>query len=324
MKIYAISDLHLSTVVKKPMDIFGDKWEGHFEKIKQDWNEKVSDNDIVLLGGDMSWGLTLQEAMPDFELLKNLKGHKIVIKGNHDYWWNSVSKVRNALPDFVFIQNDSVKFGNFVIAGARGWTLPTNENCQEQDKKIFERELQRLELSLKNAKSKQNDGDTLIAILHYPPFEANYNDSQVTKLLEIYGVKFVTYGHLHGKNVRVNTQVEKNGITYFLTSCDLIDNKLIQIECFSTLTNNFQEKCNESILNNSTSMQNTKLTTNAPSKATLKNDVQKGDKKTICKNSNQDLKNEICNIKCSEASEKISQLSFFQKMKKFFTSRKKF
>ncbi len=261
MKVFAISDLHLSTAVKKPMDIFGDGWQNHFEKISEDWQNKVADDDLVLLGGDMSWGLTLEEATPDYEKVATLKGRKYVVKGNHDYYWNSLSKMRAQFPTFQFLQNNayripkydiledknlsldceecikdeqSVLNGNYqnntdqlaiVLAGTRGWTFPENEN-DEENKKIFSRELQRLQLSLDSANDIKKDGDILIVMLHYPPFNANYQDSEVTSLLEKYDVKYVIYGHLHGKNARVTPRIKKNGIEYILTSCDLVDNKL--------------------------------------------------------------------------------------------------
>lgn len=126
MKVFAISDLHLSGMADKPMNVFGGGWEGHFEKIKQDWEEKVSEEDIVLLGGDTSWGMKLEEGIFDVRSLACLKGHKILIRGNHDYWWNGISRVRALRPDdsFVFLQNDCVKIGNLIVAGSRGWTCP--------------------------------------------------------------------------------------------------------------------------------------------------------------------------------------------------------
>ncbi|MDD4839097.1 MAG: metallophosphoesterase [Clostridia bacterium] len=228
MKVFAISDLHLSTSVEKPMDIFGEEWQGYFEKIKTDWGQRVSDDDLVLLGGDISWGQTLDQAQADFDLLKNLSGKKIVLRGNHDYWWSSLSKIQSRFPDCTFLQNNAIKAGNVVVAGSRGWTI-ANDNSSDDDKKIFARELVRLELSLKCGQEKMEEGDILIALLHYPPFDATFADTEVTKLLEAYGVKIATYGHLHGKNVRLEPKFEKNGISYLLTSCDLINNTLVEV-----------------------------------------------------------------------------------------------
>lgn len=233
MKVFAISDLHLSTAVEKPMDIFGDGWQNHFVKISEDWQNKVTNDDLILLGGDMSWGLTADQAAPDYALVEALNGKKFVVKGNHDYYWNSLSKMRAKFPAFNFIQNNAYREEaesgkGVVIAGSRGWNFPCKDTS-EDDLKIYQRELIRLNLSLSTAKAMQKDGDVLIAVLHYPPFEANYQDTEVTALLEKYNVDYALYGHLHGKNVRVTPRFKKNGIEYILTSCDLVENKVIEV-----------------------------------------------------------------------------------------------
>ena len=234
MKVFAISDLHLSTSVEKPMDIFGDGWQNHFEHISVDWKSKVSSDDLVLLGGDMSWGITIEEAKPDFDLVAALPGKKLVIKGNHDYYWNSLSKMRTALPAFDFLQNDAFRYKaeedtkGIVVAGSRGWNLPGKDFTAE-DEKIYQRELIRMDLSLAEAQKLLQDGDLLVVLMHFPPFDATFGESEFTKLFEKYGVKIVLYGHLHGKNVRVTPSLEKNGIRYILTSCDLIKNKLVEV-----------------------------------------------------------------------------------------------
>ncbi|MDE5756576.1 MAG: metallophosphoesterase, partial [Clostridia bacterium] len=174
MDIYAISDLHLSFSEDKPMDIFGACWEGHWQKICDDWNSKVKDGDVVLIAGDISWAMTLENALLDIAEIAKLSGKKVIIKGNHDYWWNSVSKIRKVLPeDFCVIQNDAVKFGDVVICGTRLWNL-TNQTAA--DKKINEREKIRLELSLNCAQKLKKAGDRVLAMCHYPPFDATFND----------------------------------------------------------------------------------------------------------------------------------------------------
>ncbi|MCQ2602332.1 MAG: metallophosphoesterase [Clostridia bacterium] len=228
MNVYAISDLHLSTAVEKPMDIFGDGWQNHFEKISANWKSKVTDDDVVLIGGDISWGISIEEAAPDFALLKDLPGKKIVLRGNHDYYWNSVSKMRLAFPDFKFLQNNCIRMRNLLVVGTRGWNLLTADSTDE-DKKIYEREIIRLKLSLDSMKEMRTDEDTVVALLHYPPFNAAYDNSEITEILKEYKVDKVLYGHLHGKNVRVTPVVNKDGISYYLTSCDLVDNKLIEV-----------------------------------------------------------------------------------------------
>ena len=126
MNVYAISDLHLSTNSDKPMDVFGQNWEGHFEKIKSDWLFKVKDDDIVLIAGDLSWAMKLDDGIADLKELASLPGKKVFIRGNHDFWWNGISKLRDRAPNdsFIFLQTDSVKIGNFVIVGSRGWSCP--------------------------------------------------------------------------------------------------------------------------------------------------------------------------------------------------------
>ena len=252
MKIFAISDLHLSSAVEKPMDIFGAGWENHFEKICEDWRAKVAQDDLVLLGGDMSWGMSMPQAAPDYALVSALPGIKLVGKGNHDYYWTSLEKMRQSFQGFMFLQNNAyrvLKDGTsysyasaarkkdrrlpegeqsenaVVICGSRGWNIP-NKDSSEQDVKIYERELDRLKLSLDSASQLRNEGDVLIALLHYPPFDADLAPTEVTKLLGSYGVQYVVYGHLHGKNVRTVPRLTRGNTEYILTSCDLVDNKL--------------------------------------------------------------------------------------------------
>ncbi len=227
MNVYAISDLHLSFSSSKPMDIFGGSWDNYWQKICDDWNIKVNEGDIVLISGDISWAMTLENALVDLKEIAKLKGIKVFIKGNHDYWWSSLSKIRASLDENMYIlQNDAIKFGNIVIAGSRLWNLA---NQTAEDKKINARELMRMEMSLQKAEMLREEGDILIAMCHFPPFDATLSDSEYTKLFEKYKVDSVVYGHLHGKECRAVKYVEKNQIKYYLTSCDQVDNKLIKI-----------------------------------------------------------------------------------------------
>lgn len=231
MKIFAISDLHLSINNPKPMNIFGEVWEGYEEKIFADWREKVSEDDIVLLAGDFSWAMKLEDTKKDFELIESLPGKKIIIRGNHDYWWKSISGVRAFVPSGIYaIQNDALKFGNYIICGTRGWSVPEEGAEQsKEDKKIFNREVIRLELTLQTAEKMREEGDKVICMLHYPPCNFHKQDSEFTKLLEKYNVSAVVYGHLHGYK-RATLKFSKNNIPYYLTSCDMVENKLIEIE----------------------------------------------------------------------------------------------
>ena len=231
MRIYAISDLHLSVNNPKPMDIFGPTWEGYLDKIFADWKAKVSDDDIVLLAGDFSWAMKLEETKADFDMLKDLPGKKIIIRGNHDYWWKSISAVRNVLPlGFYAIQNDAIKFGNYIICGTRLWNLPdVNKSLSAEDDKIYKRELIRLEMTLQNAQKMKTDDEKIICMVHYPPYTFKEEDNEVTLLMEKYGVYKVVYGHIHAM-CKQNLVLNKNGITYYLTSCDIVGNKLIDID----------------------------------------------------------------------------------------------
>jgi len=231
MKVFAISDLHLSFNSEKPMDVFGGAWENYLEKIEKDWNEKVTDEDIILIAGDISWAMKLEEAQEDLNYIAKFKGKKILIRGNHDYWWKSPSSIRAMLKENMYIlQNDSILLNNIIFCGTRGWSVPEQQNLQtDEDKKIYDREVSRLELSLKSAKQKQQNDEPIIALIHYPPFNSRLENSEFTRLFEEYGVTKVIYGHLHGKDVKAVLEHKKNGVTYYLTSCDQIDNKLVEI-----------------------------------------------------------------------------------------------
>ena len=226
MKIFAISDLHLSINNPKPMDIFGPKWDNYVEILSENWQKNISDDDLVLVSGDISWAMYLEDAVADLQFIRKLNGKIVFIRGNHDYWWKSISAVRSKLPENMYaLQNDSLQFDNIIICGTRGWTVPENETHKTpDDEKIYKRELIRLKLALENAKAKRKNNEKLICMLHYPPFNSKRQDSDFTKLLEEYNVNYVVYGHLHGNDCRAEIITEKNGITYHLTSCDLVEN----------------------------------------------------------------------------------------------------
>ncbi len=230
MKIYSISDLHLDINNTKPMDIFGPVWHDYLDKIVIDWRERVTDEDVVILAGDYSWAMKLEDVVPDFDFLRNLPGKKIIIRGNHDYWWSSVSRVREKLPPNTYaLQNDAIKIGEYIFCGNRGWIIPEGKYDTAENRKIYARELIRLELSLQSAKKLQTADEKIVFITHYPPFNKNIEPSEYTRLIERYGVSFVVFGHLHGY---VNPKMyfnEINGVKYYLTSCDALKNKLVEI-----------------------------------------------------------------------------------------------
>ena len=231
MKVYSISDLHLDIYNTKPMDIFGPVWQDYLDKIIDSWNTLVTEEDVVILAGDYSWAMKLEDAEKDFEFLTKLKGKKILIRGNHDYWWSSLTKVREKLPENVYaLQNDAIKIGEYIFCGNRGWLIPEGKFNTEENQKIYAREVIRLELSLKNAKKLQTNNEKIIFITHYPPFNNKVEASDYTKMLEELGVYKVVFGHLNGY---VNPKIlynEINGIGYYLTSCDAVKNQLVEID----------------------------------------------------------------------------------------------
>lgn len=225
MKVYAISDLHLSFSTNKPMNVFGEKWDNYEEKMRANVNNVVSSEDILLIGGDLSWAMTMAETDEDFKYIGSLAGKKVVIRGNHDYWWKSISNVREKFSEYnvLALQNDAVKIGNVIIAGTRGWVVPEHGKGQsEQDKKIYDRELIRLEMALQSARGKYENGDLIIALVHYPPFNSTIDHNDIMDLLERYGVNICVYGHLHGKTKYTTTELVVNGVKYMLTSADKV------------------------------------------------------------------------------------------------------
>ena len=220
MKIWALSDLHLSNACDKPMDIFGDNWSDYQSKIKENWQKKVGKNDIVLVAGDISWALKLEEAVPDLEWLSELNGTKIIIKGNHELWWQSLAKVKQVLPkNIIALQNNSVKIGNVIFCGTRGWQVSEhNKPLPKEDQKIYDREVIRLGLTLADMEKQRQDGDKVICLFHYPPFNYNKDDNEFTAQFKEHKVDAVVFGHLHGKQVNMPLVQEKDGITYYLTA----------------------------------------------------------------------------------------------------------
>lgn len=230
MAIYAIGDLHLSFSSDKPMNKFGLKWEKHYEKIKKNWLKKVNEDDLVLLLGDNSWAMKIEEARKDMEFIDSLPGHKVMIKGNHDYWWETISKNKKIFSDLNidYIQNNSINFQGVAICGTRGWICPNETSFTQEDEKIYNREVNRLELSLKSA---DKNAKEIIVMMHYPPMNSIKEESGFTKVLNKYNVKNVLYGHLHGEDAFI--QGPKGlikGINYSLVSCDYLDFDLAKVD----------------------------------------------------------------------------------------------
>lgn len=229
MRIFAIGDLHLPGGDKKPMDVFGRHWENHFAHICEDWRARVAPQDVVLIPGDISWAMHLQAAGDDLRAIAQLPGQKILLRGNHDYWWSSLTQVRNALPEGCYaLQNDALMFGGVLFCGTRGWTCPNDTNFTAQDEKLYLREGARLELSLKEGRRRYGDMP-LCVLLHYPPFTDSMEDTHFTRLIEEYGAKRVVYGHLHGASIARAFCGVRNGVRYDLVSCDALGFKLLEI-----------------------------------------------------------------------------------------------
>lgn len=230
MNVYAISDLHMSGKSDKPMNVFGANWENHMSKIIESWNSLVCDDDAVIIAGDISWAMRLEDGVEDLKLLAPLKGKKIFCRGNHDYWWNGITRLRTLSPDsnFIFLQNDCVKIENVIFAGTRGWMCPGSVDFAESDRKIYEREAVRFSLAFNAAEKIRQDGDKLVAVMHYPPFNLKKEPTLFTELFEKNGADKVVFGHIHG-SIYFPFYTELNGIEYYLTSCDKMGFKLVKI-----------------------------------------------------------------------------------------------
>ena len=212
------------------MDIFGAGWEGHFEKIKSDWREKVAPDDIVLISGDISWAMKMPDALTDLKALADLPGKKVFIRGNHDYWWSGITRLRDLAPNdsFFFLQTDAVKIGEFVFIGSRGWTCPGNNDYTQQDEKLYRREAERFRLAFLDADKLAGEGDKKVVLIHFPPFTAKQEDTLFTKLFEDNKVDKVVFGHIHGA-AYFPLKSYKNGVEYVLSSCDKIGFNLVKV-----------------------------------------------------------------------------------------------
>ena len=218
MKVYALSDLHLSFMVNKPMDVFGEHWDNYEERVKENVNNILTSDDILLIAGDISWAMNMPETQKDFEYIASLNGKKIIIRGNHDYWWKSITRIREVLPQNVYaLQNDAIKIGSYVICGTRGWFYD-EQKAGSHDEKIFRRELGRLERSLQLAGEKEK-----YCFLHYPPRYRGYVCPEILALFETYGVTRCYYGHLHADSIRLALEDDYQGVQYRLVSADHVD-----------------------------------------------------------------------------------------------------
>jgi len=234
MSIFVIGDLHLSFNNPKPMDIFGEHWTGHEEKIRNNWIQNVKDDDLVILPGDFSWETYLKDTKLDFEFLNDLPGKKLLLKGNHDYWWTTLKTMRtfleeNEYTNIDFLYNNSYEFDNKIICGTRGWSIID----EEADKKLINRELIRLELSLQDGINKYGTDKEIIVFMHYPPITKNKiltgEEAEFVKMMKKYNVKRCYYGHLHGASIADAVEGIVEDIEFKLVSADGLDFKLLKI-----------------------------------------------------------------------------------------------
>ena len=234
MAIFVIGDLHLSFQEYKPMSIFGTNWEKHEEKIRKDWMQKVTQNDLVVLPGDFSWAMHLKDTQKDFAYLNTLPGKKLLLKGNHDYWWTTVTNMKkfleeNQFSNIDFLYNNAYEFDNKILVGTRGWV----QSEEEEDKKILKREALRLEMSIKDGIQKGGTAEKIIAFMHYPPVIATKDgqkqENTLFEVLKKYQIKNCYYGHLHAQAIRDAVQGNYKGINLKLVSADGLDFKLLPV-----------------------------------------------------------------------------------------------
>lgn len=219
MSLFAIADTHLSYGTNKPMDTF-EGWQNYTQRLEKNWNNLVNDNDCVIIAGDISWAMNFEQLYADFDFINKLNGKKIIAKGNHDYWWNTLKKMnefvqKNNFNTISFLHNNSYEFDGFSVCGSRGWLFDSDE---EQDEKVLNREVLRLKMSLDSARNKEK-----IVFLHYPPVTTNEKCEEILNLLKDYGIKKCYYGHLHGVAAKYAIDDKIDEIDFKLISADRLN-----------------------------------------------------------------------------------------------------
>lgn len=221
MALYAIGDLHLCLGAEKPMDVFGGAWIGYMDKLRQEFS-KIRPEDTTVLLGDLSWALSLDGATADFAFINEIPGKKIILKGNHDYWWSTAKKFgefcgKNNFSDMQILNNNHFEYENIAICGTRGWFYEENRSAKE-DEKVFLRELIRLEASLKSAGEREK-----VVFLHYPPLYKGYRCDEIMELLHKYEVRRCFYGHLHGASHGLAMEGLWEDIDFRLVAADRVN-----------------------------------------------------------------------------------------------------
>lgn len=220
MSLFAIADTHLSLGTDKPMDIFKG-WSGYVDKLKENWERAVTDSDTVVIAGDISWGMSLEGALEDFRFIDSLPGQKIILKGNHDYWWTTMKKMdtflsQHDIKTIRFLHNNTLTVGNIAVCGSRGWFFDAEESA---DNKVLLREAERLRTSINLAKE---TGLEPVVFLHYPPITQNMVCEEIYNVLLETGIKRCYYGHLHGPSMTRSINSVRDGIEFALISCDFL------------------------------------------------------------------------------------------------------
>lgn len=221
MALYAIGDTHLSIGRDKPMDIFGGKWENHTEKLREGFSA-LTDGDVCVICGDLSWGVGMEETREDFRFIDSLPGKKIILKGNHDYWWSTAAKAKrffaeNGITTIDILHNNFFEYGEYALCGTRGWFFE-EEKDGEHDRKVMRREIMRLEASLNAAGDRKK-----LVFLHYPPLYQHYMCPEILELLKKHEVRLCCYGHIHAKGCAYAFNGWRDGTEFKLVSADFVN-----------------------------------------------------------------------------------------------------
>ncbi|MEW6129798.1 MAG: metallophosphoesterase [Acidobacteriota bacterium] len=244
MRIFAIGDLHLEGGTGKTMEVFGEHWKNHHEKIFSAWQRLGREDDLLLIVGDSSWAMRLGEAQPDLDRIGAMKGKKILLKGNHDYWWDTAKKLKAVLhPSIEILNGQSIIINRVAIAGTRGWVCPNDIYFQAQDQKIYEREVARLKTALEPLKKLKGAYDHLIVALHYPPTNKDFEANGFTELIETFEADVCVYGHLHGEAIQTAITGLRGKTYYYLVSADAANFSPMEIDLPEIVNQSFQTAC---------------------------------------------------------------------------------
>ena len=232
MSIFTIADQHLALGIDKPMDVFGGRWSNYMEKLKENWISDVTENDTVIIPGDVSWATYIDSAYEDFKFIEDLPGKKVISKGNHDYWWTTSSKLNkylmeHSLSTIAFMHNNAFELDGVAVCGTRGWKGPGEDEFRKDDEKIYKREIERLELSVKAALELKLP--RRIVFMHYPPVTVKSPMTGFIDIMKKYEIKECYYGHLHGEGIKGAIEGEYEGIDLKLVSADHLNFKPYKI-----------------------------------------------------------------------------------------------